>query len=294
MLGVMPTNVGEGFWTVNAPARVADPPPGLAFVTVTSREPVAAERAIEKKAVILVGLNATTESTEIPDPALTVVEPVTKSVPVKVTLTDRPLAPKDGVILRIPGAGFTTLKAPGRVAVPPPGPGFANVTVLGPRLAPALMAIWIVSVVPLPVTEETVIPSPNDTTVEPGMNPPPTTVTASDCNRTPLFGVMLTIEGNGFWGTTTSKPFVNVAVPWLVVTVTLRKPTGAPEPTEMFATISVDELNVTELTVMPELLNPTVLPPLTRFVPVSVTLSVVPNTAAEGETPLSVGGEPAV
>jgi hypothetical protein len=213
MLGEIPTIVGEGFWTVNDPARVADPPPGLGFVIVMSRRPVAAVRAIEKEAVIFVGLTATTESTDIPDPALTVVEPATKLVPVNATLTVRPLVPPVGVIPRNPGAGFTTLKAPGRVAVPPPGPGFVNVTALGPRLAFAPMRIWTVRIVVLPDTDDTVIPSPNDTVVTPARNPLPITVTTSDCNRTPLLGERLTTEGSGFSGITISNADDKVVVP---------------------------------------------------------------------------------
>jgi hypothetical protein len=90
-------------------------------------------------------------------------------------------------------------------------------------------------------------------------------------------------------GHPTSKAFVFVAVPPSVVTETLRSPVAAPAAIEMLAASCVDEVNVTEFTVTPVPLKLTLLVPLVKFVPVSVTTQDLPTAPNCGDTVVSVG-----
>ena len=74
-----------GLLTVNPFVRVAVPPPGAGFVTETLRGPVAAPDPIVTFAVRFVPLFTVTVLTVMFAPKLTVVTPLMKFVPVKLT-----------------------------------------------------------------------------------------------------------------------------------------------------------------------------------------------------------------
>ena len=80
-------SVRVGLLTVNALGRVAVPPPGLGFVTVTPCAPRLARGAIVIRVVSNVGLPSGTTETEMLSPKETVVIPETKPLPVSFTLT---------------------------------------------------------------------------------------------------------------------------------------------------------------------------------------------------------------
>jgi hypothetical protein len=195
------------------------------------------------------------------------------------------------------GVGFVTLKMFDFDAVPPPGVGFVTETALAPSEALALTVIWAVSEAELATdTDVTVIPSPKDTVVRPLWNPVPWRVTTSGCPRLPVEGDALKSVGVGFGAVWTSKALERVAVPLGLVTDTSLNPVDAPAAIVILAVICVDELTVVEFTVMPEP-KLTEVEPLMNWVPVTVTLRVVPRWEDEGEMPVRVGtanGCPAV
>ena len=98
-------------------------------------------------------------------------------------------------------------------------------------------------------------------------------MTASDCPLLPVAGDALKSVGAGFGGTWTSNAWLNVAVPPEVVTETSLFAAAALPAIVMAAVICAAEMNVVELTVIPVPLKPTVVPPLTKFVPLSVTVT---------------------
>ena len=67
------SSVGRGLFTRNPPLKVAFPPPGGRFVTVTFRGPPAVDGKIAIEAVSCVELFTVTEFVVIPEPMLTVV-----------------------------------------------------------------------------------------------------------------------------------------------------------------------------------------------------------------------------
>jgi hypothetical protein len=184
-----------------------------------------------------------------------------------------PLAPDIGEMLVIVGTGFTTEKAPVNVDSPPPGAGVETVKSRGPRAADWEITICAVSDLLLPSTDATVIPLPNVAVVTPFTKPVPFKNTESDRPRPPVVGENLARTGAG---RPTSKAFVFVAVPPGVVTETLRSPVATPAEIEMLAVNCVDDMNVTELTVIPVPLKATLDEPLVKFVPVRVTTRISP------------------
>jgi len=105
--------VGTGFFTVKPLVRVAVPPPGVAFLTDTSRGPVGAAAPIVILALILVPLLTVVEFTVMPDPKITELTPLMKWVPVKVTSSVCRRLPLVGEILVKVGAGlFTVTSSP--------------------------------------------------------------------------------------------------------------------------------------------------------------------------------------
>ena len=90
-----------------------------------------------------------------------------------------------------------TLKAPGRVAVPPPGPGFVTDTARGPSVAVDAMVMLAVIWTPLfTVTLLTAMSEPKLTVVAPRKLDPPRT-TFSVCVIFPLVGETLVSVGAG-------------------------------------------------------------------------------------------------
>lgn len=102
----------------------------------------------------------------------------------------------------------------------------------------------------------------------------------------PFGGEMFVSVGAGFW---TWNAFEYDAVPYELVTVTSRKPVGADALMAMAAESCVGDETVTELTVMSELLNPTLVLPDAKLVPTMVTLMPEPRVPDVGETEVIVG-----
>jgi hypothetical protein len=201
--------VGAGLVTVNPPASVAVPAEPE-FETETSLAPVAAVREIVRYMRICELLTTKTESDVMPAPNSTVVPPGTKLVPLRITMSDWPRTLEFGVTDANVGSG-TTVKAPARVAVPPPGVGFETTAFRAPAMATGdIVTCTIMDRSFDTETEFTAIPAPNDTAVTPGMNPDPWTVTETDWPMTPVTGERVVIVGAGL---RTRKPFENVPVP---------------------------------------------------------------------------------
>ena len=97
--------------TVNAFVRVAVPPPGAGLVTETLRAPIVAPDPIVIFAVRLVLLFTVTVLTVMFVPKLTVVTPLMKFVPVKVTSSVSDKFPLVGDILVSVGARLLMLNA---------------------------------------------------------------------------------------------------------------------------------------------------------------------------------------
>lgn len=128
--------------TVNPLGNDAEPPPGDAFVTLTTRTPVAAAEEMEMLTSISVGLFTEIFATEISAPKLALVTPEMNCVPRTVTFTRLPRPALVGDTEVMVGAGFVTVKPPPSVAVPPPGEAFVTDTSLAPADTPVPMAIF--------------------------------------------------------------------------------------------------------------------------------------------------------
>ena len=127
--------VGAADVIVKPFVKLADPPPGAAFVTVTVRVPVVAPGFTAMFAWISVELFTTKLVTEISVPKLNDVTASINCVPTIVTFSRLPLPALTGATLVIVGTGLATVNDPARDAVPPPGAGFVTATSLGPIAA---------------------------------------------------------------------------------------------------------------------------------------------------------------
>jgi hypothetical protein len=197
--------------TLNPVGKVAVPPPGDGFVTLTARLPVEAVGEIEMLTSISVVLLTFVLVTVMSGPKLTVVTPEMNCVPVTVTLTRLPLPADVGArVLRV-GSGFLTVNAPERLAEPPPGAAFVTATSLVPAAASAATVTVASSSVRLLITRlDTLTPLPKLTEVTPLMNCVPVTTTVADPPLKRLVGATDARVGAGF---VTLNPFVSVAVP---------------------------------------------------------------------------------
>ena len=266
--GLTEDNVGIGGLTVNGKPLLLPP----AVVTVTL--PLMALAPMLKVAVIVVGLTTLTFVTVIPFGAPTVA-PAMNPVPVKVTGTDAPCTPLEGLTEDNVGIGGLTVN--GKPLLLPP----AVVTVTLPLMALAPMLKVAVIVVELTtLTAVTVIPF-GAPTVAPAMNPVPVKVTGTDAPCTPLEG--LTEDNVGIGGLTVNG--TPLLVPPAVVTVTV--PLMALPPVLKVAVIVVELATLTLVTVMP-FGAPTVAPAMNP-VPVKVTGTDAPCTPLEGLTEDNVG-----
>jgi hypothetical protein len=102
------------------------------LVTVRSFAPSEADRLIDKDVVNCVEETTVTDPAVIPVPALTLVAPATKSVPVIVIDVDFPRGATTGETAVILGTGLLTVKPPVRVVDPPPGDAFVTETSRAP------------------------------------------------------------------------------------------------------------------------------------------------------------------
>src|ERR1700722_4186858 len=145
--------VGAGF-TVRQHEQVSVPPSGM--VTATSLAPAAAPVVTETCAVNLLALLRVTELTVMPGPNVTLL-PDAKFEPRTCNKAVPPSATADGATDVTVGLALT-VKALFLVTTPPSG--FVTVTSRAPVGAPAATDTFMLSVVPLPVTELTTTPVP--------------------------------------------------------------------------------------------------------------------------------------
>jgi hypothetical protein len=245
--------VGAGLPTIKPFVSVAVPPPRGGFVTTMFRAPSAAPAATTRLAASCVGLATATELTVIPEPKTTVVDPEEKFVPAMVTVTTSPRDPVAGEALIIVGTRFSTLKADGSVAFPPPGVTFvtltprAPVTVFGSIVMLAVRLVGLVA-----VTAPTVMPRPNSTLVTPLMKFAPMIDTRSVCPLPPETKLTLVRVGAGLLTTNASA---NVALPppgALFVSAIEWSPTAALDEIVMLTLRCVPAVSTfVEFTVMP-------------------------------------------
>jgi hypothetical protein len=161
---------------VSADASVAAVVSGL--VTVTERAPVAAPAAIVNVAVIWVALATFTEETVTPVPETLTVAPVSKLVPVRVTVRVPPTSSVLGDCAVRVGAA-PTVSEPLDVALVPSV--LVTVTDRVPMAAPAVTVnVAVICVELVTLTDETVTPVPEALTVAPLSNPVPVSVTVRE------------------------------------------------------------------------------------------------------------------
>ena len=166
-----------------------------------------------------------------------------------------------------------------------------TVTVRSPSVAVGSITTLAVSAVPLlTATPVTVTPlPPTVTVVAPTTKLVPVNVTATVVPRAPLFGETLASVGvPGGSGTVTVKICAPL-VPAAVVTVTFRGPSAAAALTTKLAVSDVVLPATTLLTVTPLPLTATVVAPMTKPAPVSVTATVAPWSPRFGATLASAG-----
>ena len=156
---------------------------------------------------------------ESPSPASLTCDGLVKFVPVRVTFTDVPSAPLEGVIDVSVGTPLALFTVKATVLLVPP------LVVMEILRAPvvALAAIFSVAVICVPLTTVTlltVIPPPVTPTVAPAIKPEPAKVTFTAVPCVPLFGVT---EANVGTAALTVKGTV-LLTPALVVTEILEAP----------------------------------------------------------------------
>jgi hypothetical protein len=144
------------------------------------------------------------------------------------TVTTSPRDPVAGEALIIVGTRFSTLKADGSVAFPPPGVTFVTLTPRAPVPVFGSIVMLAVRLVGLfAVTAPTVIPGPNSRLVTPLIKFAPMIDTLSVCPLPPVTGLMLVSVGAGLL---TTNAFAKVALPppgALFVSAIERSPTAA-------------------------------------------------------------------
>jgi hypothetical protein len=279
LFGLTVVSVGAGGVTVNGTPLLVPP----AVVTVTLLMPVAAVPEIVNVAVICVALATVTLLTVIPLlPGLTVA-PVAKLAPVSVTDSVAPCVPLFGLTaVRVGAGGFTVNGTP--LPVPP---AVVTVMLLVPVAAvPEIVNVAVICVAFTTVTPLTVIPLLPGLTVAPLTKFVPVRVTGTAVPCSPLFGLTDVSVGAGGRFTVNGTPLL---VPPAVVTVTLLAPVAAVPEIVNVAVICVPLTTVTLLTVIPLLPGLTVVAPVTKFVPVSVTDTAVPCAPLFGLTVVRVG-----
>ena len=266
-LGLVELTVGPAL-TVKTLVPVPAPASGL--VTVTSRAPVLAFEAIVMFAVRWLESTKLVELTVMPVPENETLAPLAKPVPLIVTLwLPAPCPSELGLVEDTVGAALT-VKAEVLVAVLPSPLVIetSRAPVLAVEETVTLAVSWVEL---LNVVELTVIPDPNDAaSVGPLMKPVPVIVMfwlVAPCPRE--LGLSEEIVGAAL----TLKTPLPVPTPASgLVTVTLPAPVLAVEEMLMFAVSWVELTNVVELTVIPDPNDAASAGPLSKPVPVMVTL----------------------
>ena len=213
--------------------------------------------------------------------------PFTKLAPAIVTL--RPAAPW------LPALGLAeltvgaVLTAKALAAVPTPPSRFTTVTFRTPVVALVATLTFAVSWLGLTyVVELVVTPEPNDA-VAPGWNPVPVTVTFwLEAPWPRALGAVAPTVGSA---STVKAPVPVAVLPSPLVIFTSRGPGVAVAATVTLAVSFVWPAYATELTVTPVPNDAVSAGPLTKFVPVIVTVwLVVPWASALGAVEVTVGG----
>jgi hypothetical protein len=253
-------------------------------VTVTLRVPVAAESAIVTLAVSDVELATVTEPIVMPPPLIvTLVEPATKLLPVRVSVTVEPAAAVGGLILASVVPCVTMLNA-AELLVPPEVEAVrerAPAAAVGSRTSVAVIC-WVETM----LMEVTVTPAPLTATVV-----PPETKFA------PVIVVVTVVPGAAEFGSTdviagACGITLNVAgelVPALDVTVIVRGPDAASVEKLTMADSVATSVMLTDNTDTPAPLTASVVPGVVKFVPLTARVIVVPATAFAGLTEEIVG-----
>jgi hypothetical protein len=136
-----------------------------------------------------------------------------------------------------------------------------------------------------------VTPPPTFTVVAPTTKFVPVKVTVIAVPAMPVLGDIEVSVGPVSVGTTAND--TDPLLPPAVVTATLCEPRPAPESMVKLAVMLVEDETAKLLAVTPLPLTLTVVPPTTKFVPVKVTVSAVPEKPVVGDIEVSVGGNAA-
>src|SRR6266404_5372508 len=279
-VGVSPVSPGTGLFTVNVRAPEV-PPPGAGVTTVTCGVPAAATSAAAMAAVSWVALTKTVVRTA---PFQLTVEPLTKPVPVTVSV--KAALPADVLVgdraARVGDELFTVNVC--AAEVPPPGAGVTTVTCGVPAVARSDAGIAAVSWVAL--TKVVVRAAPFQRTLEPltKLLPFRVRMKAAPPTLVPEGDSAVSVGPPALTGRLSAA---DVPPPGAaVVTVTLAMPATARSVAGIAAVSCVALTNVV-VRVAP--FHLTVLP-LTKPVPVTVSVKAGPLTSALlGARPVSVG-----
>jgi len=258
--------------------RVPAVPPEV--VTDTACVPSVAPDAMVKFAVMVEAFTTVTCDTVTPVPLTATLAPETKFVPVKVTAAAVPCLPLEGDIETRDGVPALTVK----FTVPEVPPEVVTDTVRAPSVAPDAMVKFAVMVEALTtLTCDTVTPVPLTATVAPDTKFVPVNVTAVAVPCLPLV-----VEIDASDGVALTVKLMVPEVPPEVVTDTVRAPSVAPDAMMKFAVMVEALTTVTWDTVTPLPLTATVAPEA-KFVPVNVTVAVLPCVPLEGDSDTSDG-----
>lgn len=193
------------------------PPPGPLLMTKKLRVPGVAVKAIVIRAGMLVELVTVCGVTVMSFPQITLVTPLMKLVPVKVTSSICPRPPLVGLMLVNIGAGLLTVNV-FFAELPPPGLALLIKKSRGPIAASAAIIIIAVKLVAslLTVFETTMMPLPTSGVLASLKKLFPVKTTSSVCKRLPLAGAMLSKIGSGLLTVKICVPEVPPPGPLLV------------------------------------------------------------------------------
>jgi len=269
--------VGGGGSTVNDLLPVVPPE----VVTETFCVPKVALEASVRVAVIVVEFTTVRPETEMPAPVGTLmVLPATKFVPVKVTGTAAPWAPDVGLMDVSTGAGGFTLNCTLEVV----SPSVVTETLCAPKGAlEETTNVAVTVVVLVTVTLFAVIPVPPKLIVAGVKKFVPVRVTGTLVPCTPAVGLM-EVSAGGAW----TVNGMALEVPPEVITETFCAPSAAPAEICNTAVMLVALATTTLAAVTPVPPKFTVAPVM-KFVPVSVTLTLVPWAPMVALSEVSVG-----
>jgi hypothetical protein len=211
--------------------------------------------------------------------------------PVQDSVAELPSVIVAGVAVKAPivGAGAVIVYV-SAVVVPP---AVATVTCLAPGAATVSMVkVAITEVSFTTLTSLTVTPVPlMATVVAPDTKFVPISVSATAVPLSAVAGLRAVRVGLGGMIVNVGASSVRLEPPIEVVSVTVRVPSGASAAMVTFAVADVLLATVISLIAMPSPLNASAdVPCVVKFVPVSVTVAVVPRTTVSGAMAVMVGG----